>query len=284
MVLLQQVDNLAVKPCGVAEFEGVAMAARQRFQKSLQPIHVDVPTRRQLKQDSSDFLFQGLRVREEFLARRFGILQLFHVGDVPAGFHGKGEAGWRLVTPRVEGLLTGKAIEGVVDLDGLKMPDVKIKHLVVPHVFRIKWPPPVRIMPAGRSDVHPRRHRPLTSTTDAKRNRVPLFYCTVKSPRGRRDILIRVGGGRGVVYVSLETVFARRSNSRTIAKVSRLQYSSKALRSSVFSCPLTWPRINCSQASPASWPSATRILSYVRSGISAGRTRLSENEPLKRGW
>src|ERR1051326_9360527 len=82
------------------------------------------------------------------------------MGNVPAGFHGKDEAGRRLVTPQFKGLPAWKAVKGIVDLDGLEVLDVKIQHFVVPHIFRIEWPSPVRIVPARRSDLYLRRHRP----------------------------------------------------------------------------------------------------------------------------
>src|SRR6185436_5741162 len=86
------------------------------------------PTRRQLKQDWTELSTESIGHEEKLLARRHRIFQLLHVRGEAAAFDGKKKTRRRRVAPVVECVRGGQMIEAVVDLDGIEVLRVEVKH------------------------------------------------------------------------------------------------------------------------------------------------------------
>jgi len=70
----QQSKNFRSVPRGVAEFKRIPLIFRKRPRKDREPLEVQRPMRRQLKQDRAKFPFQQFDPREVLFERRFRVL------------------------------------------------------------------------------------------------------------------------------------------------------------------------------------------------------------------
>lgn len=118
------------------------------------PLEVGVPARGKLIEERAEVLAQASgRVDKPFNSIS-GLVELFHVCDVPAGFDGKKEAWMRssLLSPGAELVLGRQAVEAAVDLHGWKVLCVVGKMFLNGEVWRVETPDPVGVNPARGAD------------------------------------------------------------------------------------------------------------------------------------
>jgi len=142
-MLLQETSQRRDEPARVAELEDVGQIGREEGGERLQPLQIGTPVGRQLPQDRAEFPFQAAYPRQEAGQWLGGVLELFEVSDVAVGLDGVDEPFRGLLPPAVERLLRGKAIEGVVDLDGVEFLRVVSKPTGLGQVRRVERAPPV---------------------------------------------------------------------------------------------------------------------------------------------
>src|SRR4051812_14439476 len=131
----------------------MTVAPRKRVEKDAQPLDVDRPVGRQLKQHRTERPTETIGASEEAMERLLRILQLLHVGQEAARLDRVGEPARRAASPRGEGRRIRKAVEGVVDLDGVEMRRVMLKPLPLRHAARIEIAAPVLVLPPGTADA-----------------------------------------------------------------------------------------------------------------------------------
>ena len=99
---LEQFEDFIGIPTRLTKLERVTMTRRQRIEKCAKPLQIHRPVRRKLKQDRSKRPLQMARAIEEPCDRFVGILQLFHVREKAARFHGVLETAGRPPAPFLE--------------------------------------------------------------------------------------------------------------------------------------------------------------------------------------
>ena len=77
-----------------------------------------------MPQDGTELVAQAPRAGQEPFQRLGGVPETFDVREVTVGLDGIEEALGCLLPPAVERLLRGETVEGIVDLDGLKVPGI----------------------------------------------------------------------------------------------------------------------------------------------------------------
>src|ERR1043165_1564440 len=102
VVLPQELVDLIGHPRLIAQLERIAMAARQRLQELLEPLDVDVPSRRELPEDRAELLAEALGAREKVPEAARRVLELDHVRDEAAPLHREEELRRGRLPPRVE--------------------------------------------------------------------------------------------------------------------------------------------------------------------------------------
>lgn len=130
------------------------MLLRQRDQKFLQTLQVDLPCGGQLEENRAEAFLQSFDLEHEFLERLFGILQFAIVRDVAAGLDGKTEIGWRLIAPSSLSFGGGQAVKAVVDFYGVETIGIPAQHAIRAQIGRIERSAPMLVVPARSSDVN----------------------------------------------------------------------------------------------------------------------------------
>src|SRR4051794_23606109 len=74
-------------PTRIAELQDMAKAVRQYLQEVLQPLTVELPSRRKLKEHGTKVTAKRVHTSEQPVEGFLGIFQLLHVRQKPAGLH-----------------------------------------------------------------------------------------------------------------------------------------------------------------------------------------------------
>ncbi len=152
IVFPQQLKHRRHMPTLVAKLKHVLVTTRQRLDKLRQSFQIQLPTRRQLKQNRSQLLAQTIRSQKKLRRRTLRILQLLHGCDETTRLHCETESGRRRLSPVVESLRRRQSIEAVVDLDRVEVFREKLKHLRTGSPGRIKHVHPLFVVPTGSAD------------------------------------------------------------------------------------------------------------------------------------
>ena len=118
-------NSLGVEPGVVTELEDVAHVLGQKRKEvgeALDVLRLVVEVGRQLVEDGAQGIAEQTRPVEERLQRLLAVLQTLDVGDEATGLHGEAEARRATFAPLAPGLLLGKTVEAVVQLDGGEVP------------------------------------------------------------------------------------------------------------------------------------------------------------------
>src|SRR5262245_48977200 len=127
------------------------MTRRKRGQKRLEALDVDCPAWWKLKEYRSERATEVAGPLEKALDRRPRILQLLHVSEVAAGFHGVLETTRRAAAPLLERGRLGEAIERVVDFNGVEALRVVLEPRMLRKTRRIEVASPVPVLPPRAS-------------------------------------------------------------------------------------------------------------------------------------
>jgi hypothetical protein len=140
-------------PARIAKLEGVLETGRQEIHKSGEPVRVRPPSRRQLEQHRAQTIAEEQALIQESPQGLTTVLELLAVGDVAAGLEGETKPGRHGVEPIPDGLDRGKPVEAAVDLDTGEPPRIVRKPEPLRQVLRIKWAPPMVVLPSARTQV-----------------------------------------------------------------------------------------------------------------------------------
>src|SRR5262249_37425310 len=92
--------------------------------------------------------------REEAANRLGRVLELLHVREVAAGFHGVHESARRAAPPRGKSRRLRQPIKRVVDLDRVDALRVVVQPAALRQLGWIKVAAPVPVLPAGATDTY----------------------------------------------------------------------------------------------------------------------------------
>ncbi len=113
----EEIIDVFRPPAGISELEDVArFSTGQCFEKSLQPLSVQVPPGRELEQDGAQMALQSADTREQSLEGRLWVFEPLDVGNKSAGLDGEDEGGGDPFCIIEEHASRGQTIEGPVDL------------------------------------------------------------------------------------------------------------------------------------------------------------------------
>ena len=90
------------------------------MQELLQALTVELPSGWKLIQNRTEMATESAHPTEQSIERLFWILQLFHVRQEPAGFHGIQKSTRRAVGPPGESRALRQSIESIVDFNRVK--------------------------------------------------------------------------------------------------------------------------------------------------------------------
>lgn len=170
---LQKLERLGVQPAFVPDLQGSAKLLDYALppkiaKEAFEALDVEGPGRGKLKENGAQLLPKARGPLKEEADGGLGVLQPLDVGDEAAGFDGEDEAQGRALPPSLEGRSRGEAVEGVVQLNRLKMPAVVPKPLGGSKALRVEDPPPMGVAEAARSNeglpcheqLHPAEEQP----------------------------------------------------------------------------------------------------------------------------
>ena len=87
VVTLQQAIDFRSHPAQFTKFKGITMLARQNFQQAFQPLKIQLPLRRKLKQNRPKLFPQMLSAGKKVVKCVFRIFEFFIVRNKSAGFY-----------------------------------------------------------------------------------------------------------------------------------------------------------------------------------------------------
>jgi len=133
-MFLQKIEDWRDQPAGVSKFDNrsqiVFSSVRlERIEKDFKALHVHFESRRQLEKDRPEALSQIFCARKEKCQGLFRILEPFEVREEATRFHCENKIERNARAPVPECLFTGQAVEAVVDLHGIEMPDEEFQPL-----------------------------------------------------------------------------------------------------------------------------------------------------------
>jgi len=155
---LQYPKGLLREPGFIPEFEGMPQAFRagksaKENAKFLQPLHLKFEPGGKLPEHNSQLLFQRGGVFQEEGEGFSAIFQPFDMSDVPASFDRKREFLGSPFMPSFKDLFLGKAVEGDIQFDGVKIFGIEFEPLSLRKIGGIEDPiPPMGIIVAACAD------------------------------------------------------------------------------------------------------------------------------------
>src|SRR5262249_20939746 len=153
VVIAQQAKDVVVVPAGVAELEGIAMAARQHRKEGREPLAVLGELRRQLEQHRADLGRQRREPRLQEIDRVLAFLaEPFPMRDEFRRLPGEAEIAWRLGAPGAHRVERRRTVERAVDLGGRKLRGVPGEPILLRHGLWVEPAAPAVISPARRAD------------------------------------------------------------------------------------------------------------------------------------
>src|SRR5579864_1722450 len=109
----QQFVNLACVPALVAEFDHKSVSPGKHAEKLSEPLHIHLPSWRQLEQDRAEGRAQGPGTRHKQIYRIPGIFEPLDVRNEAARLDSKNETTRSVLLPVLERLLLRQAVEAV---------------------------------------------------------------------------------------------------------------------------------------------------------------------------
>src|SRR5437868_170030 len=99
VTVFKQVENFVIEPRRMAEFNGVSMALRQLPEEFVQAVVIFAQHRRQLPENGPEMFLEWRDTLKENGYRLRLDVQLFHLGNEAASFHGINKAARSGIVP-----------------------------------------------------------------------------------------------------------------------------------------------------------------------------------------
>jgi hypothetical protein len=145
---------------GSRNSKGVLMPVpRQYFEEPLQPVRLDTPVGRQLKQDRAQPGFESFHARQIVRERCLRVAQTLEVSNETATLRGKTKVRRRLLPPAFDGGFRGQPVKTIVDFHGLEMPDIPGQVLGRRKTSRVEVTIPMPVVPSRCADSQTRSNR-----------------------------------------------------------------------------------------------------------------------------